>query len=450
LNAQLFSTNEGYDIYFKVFLKSELGLIYQSIPWDQIGTHFEPFKSQSPQGRNSIFTIKGAMGLMFLKHYLNLSDAKLIQRVNTDKHLQYFCGVQISPISPVRDKDIVGRWRRFFGNHLNIDSLQNIFIDHWKPYMSQTHVLMDDATCFESHIKFPTDVKLLYDCSEYLFDRIDEICLKFNIQKPRTKYRYQKNRQTNYSKLKRKPIKRTTRRIRQLLYWVQKGDDKLQQILNQHPEIHDYLPESMYAKIKTIRTIRAQQAFKFKIPGYKIKNRIVSLYKPYVRPIVRGKETKKTEFGAKVHISQVDQLNFIEYLSFDAFHEGIRMKKSIERHEKIFGKCKHYAGDQIYANNKNRKHVTQKGIITCFKQKGRKPRIQSEKDEIRLILNKARATILEGGFGNVKNNYGLNKIRARTKNTEIAWIFFGIHTANAVNISKRIKELQKENTKKVA
>lgn len=33
----------------------------------------------------------------------------------------------------------------------------------------------------------------------------------------------------------------------------------------------------------------------------KVHHRIVSLNKPYVRPIVRGKETKAVEFGAKVH-----------------------------------------------------------------------------------------------------------------------------------------------------
>ena len=37
-----------------------------------------------------------------------------------------------------------------------------------------------------------------------------------------------------------------------------------------------------------------------------IKDRIVSLFQPHVRSIVRGKAKAKTEFGAKTEISVVD------------------------------------------------------------------------------------------------------------------------------------------------
>ena len=45
---------------------------------------------------------------------------------------------------------------------------------------------------------------------------------------------------------------------------------------------------------------------------------------------------------------------------------------------------------------------------------------------------------LEGSFGNDKRNYGLDRIKARTKKTEILWIFFGIHVKNALEIGRRI------------
>jgi DNA-directed RNA polymerase subunit E'/Rpb7 len=37
--------------------------------------------------------------------------------------------------------------------------------------------------------------------------------------------------------------------------------------------------------------------------GKIIKKRIVSFYQPFVRPIVRGKLGRKTEFGAKIDVS---------------------------------------------------------------------------------------------------------------------------------------------------
>jgi hypothetical protein len=45
---------------------------------------------------------------------------------------------------------------------------------------------------------------------------------------------------------------------------------------------------------------------------------------------------------------------------------------------------------------------------------------------------------MEGSFGTEKEHYGLQKIKARTEKNEILWIFFGVHTANAVLIAKRL------------
>ncbi|MDD5896180.1 MAG: hypothetical protein PUC79_07875, partial [Prevotellaceae bacterium] len=42
-----------------------------------------------------------------------------------------------------------------------------------------------------------------------------------------------------------------------------------------------------------------------------------------------------------------------------------------------------------------------------------------------------------GSFGTQKEHYGLRKIAARIKSTEIMLIFFGIHTANVVNLARR-------------
>jgi hypothetical protein len=45
---------------------------------------------------------------------------------------------------------------------------------------------------------------------------------------------------------------------------------------------------------------------------------------------------------------------------------------------------------------------------------------------------------LEGSFGNEKNHYLLDKIKARNKQTEIFWILFGVMTAKSVLMGRRI------------
>ena len=62
-----------------------------------------------------------------------------------------------------------------------------------------------------------------------------------------------------------------------------------------------------------------------------IPNRIVSISKPYVRPIVRGNEVKSVEFGAKVNNILVDGISFIEKLSFNPFSEEKKEKDLVRK-----------------------------------------------------------------------------------------------------------------------
>ena len=56
---------------------------------------------------------------------------------------------------------------------------------------------------------------------------------------------------------------------------------------------------SIYSDIPVIRKVLVQEKEMFE--GRKVSDRIVSIDRHYVRPIVRGKENKSVEFGAKVN-----------------------------------------------------------------------------------------------------------------------------------------------------
>ena len=58
-----------------------------------------------------------------------------------------------------------------------------------------------------------------------------------------------------------------------------------------------------------------------------------------------------------------------------------------------------------------------------------------------------RATAMEGSFGTQKEHYDMRRITARKKETEILYIFFGIHTANVVNMAERLLEEEQERRK---
>ena len=236
----------------------------------------------------------------------------------------------IDPSFPITNYKIVSAVRNEMASRLDIESLQEVLASHWKPYLENLHVCMTDATCYESHMRFPTDMKLLFE-------------------------------------------------------------------------------------------------------GRKVSDRIVSIDRHYVRPIVRGKETKSVEFGAKVNNIQIDGISFIEHLSFKAFNEGMRLKDCIRMQQKLMNvRVRCVAADSIYANNANRKFCTKYGISTSFVRKGRAAKDEPLRKVLRSELSKERATRLEGSFGTQKQHYSLARIKVRNRKTEILWIFFGIHTANAV------------------
>ena len=174
--------------------------------------------------------------------------------------------------------------------------------------------------------------------------------------------------------------------------------------------------------------------------GKSVPDRIVSISKSYVHPIVRGKEVKKVEFGAKVNMIQVDGINFIDHISFNPFNEGTLLIKSIRHSRELFGKITHISADDIYATNANRKWCTSQKITTNFKRKGRAGKHEEHRQIIARELRKERATRMEGSFGTEKRHYSLDKIKARTEQNEVLWIFFGVHTANAVRIAKRLAQ----------
>lgn len=421
----------------KRFLSTDVGQLYQAIPWESLSAKIpSPAHQLSGLGCKPWFNVQGGLALMFLKHYLQLSDAKLIERINTDWSLQMFCGIQLKSVEMIRDKDLPAWWRNYLGQHLDMTGWQKAMAEKWKPLMQQTQSSSQDATCYESRIAHPTDVKLIWQSCNETHLLIQELRSEYDERKSRNNYTERKKEYQSYQKSKKKTLRQEKKLRKKLMKYLQRLFALLTVLCEKHRVA---LSHRKKQRLETIGKIYEQQLKK--LYGEKIEGRIVSLSKPYIRPIIRGKEVKAVEFGAKVNKLQVDGISFIEHLSYDAFNEGTRLEKGIRLHQDLLGKCKQCSADAIYATNANRKYCKRKGIVTNFIPKGRQKSAHIEQaTQMRSILNKERGTKLEGSFGNEKNHYLLSKVKARTQNTETCWIFFGIHTANAVNIGKRIAQ----------
>src|ERR671930_1700695 len=90
----LFENNEH--LIPQHFINTDLGKLYQAIPFEDLAQGIPlPKGERSGLGRKKLLSVKGGIALMFLKHYLCLSDEMLIDRLNTDWSMQYFCGIKL-------------------------------------------------------------------------------------------------------------------------------------------------------------------------------------------------------------------------------------------------------------------------------------------------------------------------------------------------------------------
>jgi hypothetical protein len=427
-----FTPSENYNSYYNRFLDSDLGKIYRAIPWAELVKTFR--LRESIKGKKDIFSPKGKIALMFLKHYACCSDKRLIEQLNANVDYQFFCDIHLGP-NRLTNFKIVSQIRCELANKLSIEKMEQELYNHWSDYIQDKHSITTDATCYESEVRYPTNQKLVWESVNWSYHQIKIICKGLKLPVSRTKYNKWKVRYIGYSKMRKKTkIKRIslTRGLLRLLYKLNKELDRIE---------HEYdfeMHSSYQERRSTIKKIYTQQ-YQLFTTDEKPKNRIVSISKNYLRPIVRGKEIKKVEFGAKVNKLQIDGINFIEHISFNAFNEGTRFVSTIFRSQSLTKtKVKIAGADAIYATNKNRVFATQKQIRTDFKPKGRPSKHRKQQDQLSKMITKERASRLEGSFGKEKEHYYLKKNKARKKETEILWIVFGIHTANALEIGRRM------------
>ena len=425
------------DIQLQAFYNTPLGQLYQGIPFDDLIKPIpKPKGSLSGKGCKPWFDVKGAIGLQILKSYFRCSDAMLVEQLNGNWQMQMFCGIKLRANEQIKDKDIVGRWRGYLGQYLDADKMQISCVQHWKPFIKHTHVGFCDATVYESYIEYPTDTKLLWRSCCDVLEMIKASRKKGKLRITRINHQKRKTKYLSFAKRRKKSKRLSQKTCKWLLKYLQQLIEQLGMLLQKHTLD---LRASQVNRLRVINQLKEQQWQLHFGKQAKVPDRIVSLHKPYVRAIIRGKEVKPVEFGIKINMLQVDGISFIEHWSYDNFNEGTRLQSTIDLQQRYFGACHQIGADAIYATNANRKYCTENKIATSFVPKGNEGKLKEQKSQMRSILGKVRSTVMEGSFGNEKNHYHMNKIKARTQNNEKVWIFFSLLACNAMQIAKRMQ-----------
>ena len=247
----------------------------------------------------------------------------------------------------------------------------------------------------------------------------------------------------NYSKKKRKTHTDHRKMNRKLLECVRRNLKYIDMLLPNTQELvlgKDYpLTRADLDMLETIKKLYIQQKQMYDTKTRTCENRIVSIHQAHVRPIVRGKQNARVEFGSKLGVGLDNGFALIQTLSWDAYNECKDLKSQVETYCELHGYYPELVQvDKIYATRENRKWLQERNIRITAPPLGRKTKTKmNHYQKAKRKKEAAERNHIEGKFGQGKNSYNLNKIRARLKQTSETWISCIFFVMNLINYRKK-------------
>jgi transposase, IS5 family len=421
------------------------------VPWDELEGDYSRHFGVSG---NDAFPVRVALGALIIKERLKLTDEETVAQIRENPYLQYFIGFpQYSTKQPFDPSLMV-----HFRSRISADMLVRVNESVCAPKKTPTKKSNDgnkppansgkliiDATCAPEDMRHPTDLGLLNDArehSERVIDFLWKAAGDTRSRKPRT-YRKKARRQFLLAIRCRKPSRHHLRKgIRQQLGFLKRNLRTIRGMSATLPL--SALSNQDYRKLLVTSEVYRQQKELHRMIGEKhrrIDDRIVSLSKPHVRPIVRGKASADVEFGAKLSVSVIDGKTYLDRLSWDAYNEGGDLKAQAEAFKKKTGAYpESIHADKAYRNRENLRWCRENSIRLSGPVLGR-PLVEEGDQAARRKQQRLDERIrieIEGRFGTAKRRYCLDKIMTKlraTSETTIALIFF------VMNLDKILRDL---------
>jgi transposase, IS5 family len=448
----------------------------KQIPWDKIANVYQKQLNNSITGAGGI-NPRVAIGAIFIKHMCDLSDREAVLQIQENVYMQYFIGYSGFSYEPVFDASLFVDLRKRFGaeqineinelimglvteedkkdddcgnnDTVNRDSQQLQTNESPVPAGEQTssdsyrieppankgEVIMDATACPQD-ISYPTDLNLLNDAREQSENLIDILYGKIKLAdeqktKPRTYREIARKEYLKVAQKKHKTNKEIRHALRKQLSYLNRNIKYINQLLENFEIIP--LNKKKYKYLLVIQTLYEQQKFMYDNKTHSVEHRIVSIHQPHVRPIVRGKTNAYVEFGAKIQMSIMNGITFLEDLSWDAFNEGTRLISTVENYKRRFGYYpQKVLADKIYCTRDNRAKLKLLHITLVAKPLGRRPSVAVDNH-----IRPGERNPIEGKFGQAKTAYGMNRIKARLHDTSESWIASIVLVLNLIKLIGR-------------
>jgi len=409
------------------------------IPWEGLEEVYSKYFSER-MGRVAKDS-RLICGLLIVKHTEKYSDERVVKEYHENPYIQSFCGEETFRTEGGIDPSLLSKMRKRLGVEF-FSKFEREILDELKAsgvIKAGEHLV--DATVFPSDITYPTDAGLLNKCRQWTVKVIQNIEKRYKLKKKARTYCCKAQEEYLEFQKKRRKTKREIRLMRgKLLRYLRRNIGQFEEVVKEHSgKLKTYEREFLRERYETVKRIYTQQTELWRTKASSVKERIVSLHRPHIRPIVRGKAGRDVEFGVKALLSWVDGYCFLDKIGYEAYNEGEYLIDSIEKYKERFG---HYpessTGDGIFGSRINREKLKDLGIRGGFKALGRGS-VVKEKREWYRQRQKKRSSRMEGIIGLAKTRYGLDRVRYRIANGEEIWVRLGLM---AMNLNTALKKME--------
>lgn len=459
----------------------------EMVPWELIEECYSKSLAKNGMGAPPL-PARVAFGAMIIKERLGVTDEETVEQVFENVYLQYFLGYRETLKKRPFDSSMMVYFRSRFSQEdydkINVEIIRmatapetsdsspddSLEEDSPDPVTSDSKVaptaeketatkatkascsvnggkFLVDATATPADITYPTDLKLLNAVREKLEHIIDILHSPFigKMKKPRTYRRKARRDFIAITKQKRPGAKKLRKAIGKQLRYIRRDLGHIDTLVDEQGADLGILKAYDYRCLLVGAEIYRQQLEMWKERKRRVDDRIVSLSQPWVRPIVRGKASAKTEFGAKISVGLAGGYTTLHRLNWDAYNECADLPGQVEAYHALHGYWpKSVHADKIYLTRANRAWCKERGIRLSAAPLGRPP---AETPENAAELEAARKQLrqdeidrnaIEGKFGNVKRKGSLARVMAKLVPTSVSVINIGIIV---LNLDTRLREL---------
>jgi transposase, IS5 family len=451
-------------------------VLAELVPWDELAEIYA--RNLNPKAGRLSVDIRMVIGALIIKHKLSLSDRDTVEMISENMYMQYFCGLrsvqtelpfdaslfvdigkrmgserfdEFNEIVIRRSEKLKPKRKRIIkgddedknqGGKSTRRGSPSFKVKGQKKDIPNQGRLKLDASIADQYVTAPNDVKLVNRAREETERLVDALYQKGSFDpKPRT---YRRNARKEYLSLAKKRNKskqeirvmlgKQLRYLRRNLSTIEKMLDKVE------PQTGGRFPLNKRDQriYWVVQHVFDQQMYMYQNKVHSCKDRIVNIYQPHVRPMVRGKDRANVEFGSKINISEVEGFVRCDHLGWDNYDEGADLKLQVEHFRQTYG-CypELLLGDRKYLTRENRRYLKEHGIRIVGKPLGRPPKEKlSGYKKYKTRKEQNMRNHVEGKFGQGKNGYGLNMIRARRQDTSESWILAILFVMNLTKLMK--------------